>query len=131
MRLKKARITNYRSVKDSGSIELEPNKTILVGPNEAGKSALLKALQQINPPAGVPGFDALRDYPRGDYNDITSKRLKPEDIKVAVAHFELEDDDKKRSSPSFTRPLMSAGETWTTHGGMNFRVFPRSRPSRT
>ncbi|ESY85937.1 ATP-dependent OLD family endonuclease [Mesorhizobium sp. LNHC220B00] len=101
MRLKKAQITNYRSVKDSGSIEFQPNKTILVGPNEAGKSALLKALQQINPPSGVPGFDALRDYPRGDYNDITSKRLKPEDIKVAVADFELEDDDKNAIEPEF------------------------------
>ncbi|TIV19763.1 MAG: ATP-binding protein, partial [Mesorhizobium sp.] len=73
MRLKKARVTNYRSVKDSGWIDFEPNKTILVGPNEAGKSALLKALQQINAPSGIGGFDALRDYHRGDYNDITAK----------------------------------------------------------
>lgn len=101
MKLKKARITNYRSVKDSGWIDFEPNKTILVGPNEAGKSALLKALQQINAPADISGFDALRDYPRGSYNDITTKRAKPEEINVAVAHFELEDDDKKAIDKEF------------------------------
>ncbi|TPI13054.1 OLD family endonuclease [Mesorhizobium sp. B4-1-3] len=101
MRLKKARITNYRSVRDSGWIEFEPNKTILVGPNEAGKSALLKALQQINAPSDIAGFDALRDYPRGSYNDITTKRLKPEDIKVAVAHFELGDGDKETIESEF------------------------------
>ncbi|RWA75847.1 AAA family ATPase [Mesorhizobium sp.] len=101
MRLKKARVTNYRSVKDSGWIDFEPNKTILVGPNEAGKSALLKALQQINAPSGIGGFDALRDYPRGDYNDITAKRAKPSEINVAVAHFELEAADKQALEPEF------------------------------
>lgn len=95
MRLKKAKVTNYRSIKDSGWTDFEPNKTILVGPNEAGKSAFLKALQQINPPAGIEGFDALRDYPRGSYNDITTKRAKPDETDVVVAHFELEDDDKQ------------------------------------
>ncbi|RWG20950.1 MAG: OLD family endonuclease [Mesorhizobium sp.] len=101
MRLKKARVTNYRSVKDSGWIDFEPNKTILVGPNEAGKSALLKALQQINAPSGIGGFDALRDYPRGDYNDITAKRAEPSKINVAVAHFELEAADKQALEPEF------------------------------
>ncbi|RWC26891.1 MAG: OLD family endonuclease [Mesorhizobium sp.] len=101
MRLKKARITNYRSVKDSGWVDFEPNKTILVGPNEAGKSALLKALQQINAPSDIGGFDALRDYPRGNYNDITAKRAKPEEIDIAVAHFELEADDKQTLEQEF------------------------------
>jgi len=101
MKLKKAKVTNYRSVKDSGWTDFEPNKTILVGPNEAGKSAFLKALQQINPPAGIEGFDALRDYPRGSYNDITTKRAKPEEIDVIVAHFELEDEDKKAIEEDF------------------------------
>lgn len=101
MKLKKARITNYRSVKDSGWIEFEPNKTIFVGPNEAGKSAILKALQQINAPAEVGGLEALRDYPRGDYNDITTKRVKPAEVDVAVAYFELDQFDKDELEPEF------------------------------
>ncbi|MGR9422161.1 AAA family ATPase [Rhizobium leguminosarum] len=94
MKLKKAKITNYRSIKDSGWIEFEPGKTIFVGPNEAGKTALLRALQQINPPDDVPQFDALRDYPRGNYNEITRKEVEPGDIDVVVAHFEPSADDR-------------------------------------
>lgn len=96
MRLLKARITNYRSIKDSGWVEFETDKTIMVGPNEAGKSAFLRALQQINAPEEVKKIDALRDYPRKDYNDITSKRVDPAETDVAVAHFALEDAEKKQ-----------------------------------
>lgn len=39
MRLVKARVTNYRSVIDSGEFTIEQGKTILVGANEGGKSA--------------------------------------------------------------------------------------------
>ncbi|HWL06397.1 MAG TPA: AAA family ATPase [Xanthobacteraceae bacterium] len=101
MKLTKARITNYRSVKDSGWINFESSKTIMVGPNEAGKSALLKALQQINAPDDVQGFEALRDYPRGDYNDITTKRVDPAKTDVVVAHFELEETDKSAIGKDF------------------------------
>lgn len=72
MRLIAARIQKYRSVKDTGLFEVDEGKAILVGPNEAGKSATFQALQQINPPDGVRKFDALRDYPRAEYNDITT-----------------------------------------------------------
>jgi predicted ATP-dependent endonuclease of OLD family len=64
MKLVKAQVKNYRSIIDSGPFDVERTKTILVGPNEAGKTVLLRALQQINPPDDVPKFEALRDYPR-------------------------------------------------------------------
>jgi hypothetical protein len=101
MRLHKAKVTNYRSVKDSGWFECEPGKTILVGPNEAGKTALLRALQQINAPTDVPKLDALRDYPRGQYNDISTGRVDPSKTPVVVAHLVLDDDDKAAIDPKF------------------------------
>ena len=45
MRLTRARVRGYRSVIDSGWFDIECGKTILVGPNEAGKTAILQALQ--------------------------------------------------------------------------------------
>lgn len=93
MRLKNARVQKYRSIRDTGVFEVEEHKTILVGPNEAGKSALLEALQQINPPTGVRKFDPLRDYPRSEYNDITKGIVKPSDVTVAEGHFSLEPAD--------------------------------------
>jgi energy-coupling factor transporter ATP-binding protein EcfA2 len=94
MRIKTARVTNYRSIRDSGTVEIEAGKTILVGPNEAGKTVFLQALQQINPPKGVRGFDPLRDYPRSEYNDITTGRVAPKDVTVVEVHFALDDEDR-------------------------------------
>jgi len=93
MKLKTARIQNYRSIRDTGEFDVENAKTILVGPNEAGKTAVLRALQQINPPKDVKNFDALRDYPRAKYNDITTGRVDPKKVPVATVTFTLDEDD--------------------------------------
>lgn len=93
MRLAKVRVQNYRSIIDTGEFEVESNKTILVGPNEAGKTAVMRALQQIKPPEGVPKFDPQRDYPRRLYNDIQTKKVEPKNVEVVTAEFALDDDD--------------------------------------
>lgn len=93
MRLIKARVRDYRSVFDSDDFEIETDKTILVGPNEAGKTVLLQALQQLNPPDDVPKFEALRDYPRSKYNDISKDLVAPKNVKVVTGYFALESDD--------------------------------------
>lgn len=64
MKLKSARITNYRSVTDSGWFQVG-ELTCLVGKNEAGKSALLTALAALNPhELSQVTLDKERDYPR-------------------------------------------------------------------
>ena len=130
MRLTQARVQNYRCVRDTGWFDVEQDKTILVGPNEAGKTAVLEALQRINPPDGVKGFDALRDYPRKLYNaDIQSGRLDPKNIPVASAWFALEPDDLAElpdgfgaTGYRFTRYLKN-GSTHTLEGGPEVVVF--------
>lgn len=94
MRLRKARVQNYRSIIDTGWFDVEIAKTILVGPNEAGKTAVFQALQQINAPEGIAGFDPLRDYPRSKYNEITTKKVDPANVPVVEAHFTLESEDQ-------------------------------------
>ena len=101
MRLQRARIQNYRSIKDTGEFLIEDLKTILVGPNEAGKTVVLQALQQLNKPKEVDGFDALRDYPRSLYNDITTGKVKIEDVEVVKGYFKLDEDDKKDLPETF------------------------------
>ena len=130
MRLTHVRVQNYRSVRDTGRFEVELAKTILVGPNEAGKTAVLEALQQINPPAGVRGFDPLRDYPRKLYNaDIQSQKRGPSEIPVATAWFALEPDDLAELPDGFgatgylfTRYLNNRF-THTIEGGPEVVVF--------
>ena len=48
MKLTKVRITNFQSIHDSTEFDIA-DVTCLVGKNEAGKTALLKALYRLNP----------------------------------------------------------------------------------
>lgn len=45
----------------------------MVGPNEAGKTAILQALQKLNPPKDIELFNPLRDYPRAKYDEDIEK----------------------------------------------------------
>ncbi len=101
MRLRKARVKNYRSIRDTGLFDIEPGKTILVGPNEAGKSALLSALQRINPPGSIRSFDALRDYPRAEFNDVMSGKVRLGETTIVEGHFDLEAADKEAIPAEF------------------------------
>lgn len=93
MRLSKARVRMYRSIRDTGEFEVENGKTILVGPNEAGKTVILQALQQLNRPKDVGGFEALRDYPRSEYDDIKRGVVDPAKVTVVEGHFTPEQAD--------------------------------------
>lgn len=95
MKLKKARVQNYWSIHDSGWFDVEADKTVIVGPNEAGKTALLRALQTVNmPPGRTLELDPLRDYPRSRYREIDEGLVELSDVVVATAVFELEDYDR-------------------------------------
>ncbi|MFD8086336.1 AAA family ATPase [Kitasatospora sp. NPDC059722] len=87
-------MTNYRSVFDSTEFEVEHDKTILVGANEAGKTAVLRALQSVNPPHGEPsGLNSLRDYPRSRHTEVDSGDRDVDDFPVARATFALDAGD--------------------------------------
>ena len=130
MRLTHVRVQNYRCIRDTDWFSVEEGKTILVGPNEAGKTAVLEALQRINRPEGVAGFNPLRDYPRKLYNaDIQSRRLEPSEIAVVSARFALDHDDLVEVSSEFagaeyicTRNLDNSF-THTIDGGPEAPVF--------
>src|SRR5205809_4613885 len=80
MKLKWFHVREFQSVSDSGRIEVG-EITCLVGKNEAGKSAMLRALYRLNPVIKADGqFDVTLDYPR----------MEVEDYRIAV-------DAKKRS----------------------------------
>ena len=69
MKLTKVRITEFQSIQDSTEFEVG-DITCLVGKNEAGKTALLKALYRMNPIVEADGeFDVTDDYPRRTVTD--------------------------------------------------------------
>lgn len=102
MRLASVHIQRFKSMDDSGKFYLEPDVTALVGKNESGKTAALQALYRINPvESGYPrSFDALRDYPRGDYNEDEADG-NIADLNPVTAVFMLEDEDKEAIAEQF------------------------------
>lgn len=93
MELTKAQVQNYRSIRDTGEFGIEKMKTILVGPNEAGKTAVLQALQRLKPPKDLKPLNPLRDYPRALYNDIATGKTKPSSVTIVTGWFNLDAGD--------------------------------------
>ncbi len=85
MTLKRFRVTNFRSVMDSGWIDCD-DITTLVGINEAGKSNVILALWKLKPVRDGE-IDPLHDMPTKEYSVWRSI---PEEIIFISAQYELD-----------------------------------------
>ena len=63
MELESFRIQNFRSITDSGNVELS-HITALLGRNESGKTNLLLGLQSLKPAEGFKALNPIKDFPR-------------------------------------------------------------------
>src|ERR1700738_1048297 len=75
MNLIRFRVTNFRSVEDSGWIDVD-DVTALIGTNESGKTNILLPLWKLHPAREVK-IDLLADYPRKLYNQFRNKEIAP------------------------------------------------------
>ena len=89
MWLKSFRVQNYRSINDSGDIDVG-QLTAFVGRNESGKSNLLRALHNLNPSDDSEVLDINEDFPRqrksGDCSDT---------VATISTVWELNDEEQK------------------------------------
>ena len=127
MKLTKVRITEFQSIQDSTEFAIG-NVTCLVGKNEAGKTALLKALYRLNPIIDTEGnFDVTDDYPRRsvtDYqNAVEARRREP--AQIVQATYTLEPPDIQEVEKVFgPRCLKDTDPTVTVSKGYtNTRTF--------
>ena len=80
-------IKNYKVIDDTGTVKVDPRVTALVGKNESGKTAIMKAMWKSRNVASAR-FDKLYDYPRDRYiNDRMGTQ------EVSVLEFELSEQD--------------------------------------
>jgi len=92
MKLREFRIQNYRSIVDSGIINVA-DITVLIGANESGKSGMLQGLASISMDSQYEYFDLTQlNRILKRYNDL---ELKAEEIKIVCGKFELSEDDEK------------------------------------
>jgi predicted ATP-dependent endonuclease of OLD family len=124
VKLKTIKVTNFRSVEDSGDLSLE-NITCLVGKNEAGKSAILQAIAGLHPDILTPMvYDKERDYPRRFLTEYKIRHPNEEAV-VITSSWELEAPEKALIATEFgdgaltsscvtiLRRYASPGPEWT------------------
>ncbi len=94
LKIDQFRVRHFKSILDSGIINLDPDVTILIGKNEAGKTNLLKSLEYFDRdefyekellPSHL-GLDAKHDISNKEYEDII----------MAEFNFTVEEDDKEK-----------------------------------
>jgi energy-coupling factor transporter ATP-binding protein EcfA2 len=94
MKLQTIRVTNFRSVEDSGEVRAK-QVLCLVGKNEAGKTAIVQALAGLHPHPSTPIlFEKERDYPRRFLTQY-SERHKDGEAVVITTTWSLHDGEKR------------------------------------
>lgn len=90
MKIAKVRVQNYKSIVDSGEVDIDPKLTILIGKNEQGKSNFLKALKSCN----VDYKYLPNDLPNHLLPSLDEKP--PEKVPVVTLWLKPDSDDLKQ-----------------------------------
>lgn len=96
MKLKQYRVREFRSIWDSGLIEVDSQTTCFVGKNEAGKTTVLSALYRTNPIRQSDAvFDETYDYPKREVEDyrFAVEKAEREEAVVVECTYEMEAAD--------------------------------------
>ncbi len=124
MKLVKAQVTNYRNIIDSNEVEISAT-TCLVGKNEAGKTAFLKALEGVRSiDKTFTDYGKVENYPRrylAEYEQRHSGKqavvattvweLSPEDIEAVEK--ELAEGVITGKLVTITKSYEQQGTTWS------------------
>jgi predicted ATP-dependent endonuclease of OLD family len=88
MRLEAFRVQNYRSIVDSGWVEVA-DIAVIVGKNESGKTSLLRALLKFKPFKPDP-YSLDREWPRG------KRKERSPSFEVSTARFVFSDEEQAK-----------------------------------
>jgi hypothetical protein len=123
MRLEIFRVKNFRSIVDSGPIDVA-NLTALLGRNESGKSNLLRGLESLNSSNGFGKMRPIKDFPR-------NRRLGEctDDTELVWTRWSLDESDQEELKALFPR---AAGVTHVSierpYGATHFVDFETLQP---
>jgi len=103
MKLSRIHVQTYRSIVDSGNVEVDENVTVVIGKNEQGKTNFLRAIHSFNSdeqfrPSDLPNHlrPALEDRPARE-------------IPVVTLTFSLEPADRKKLSSTVSEIDKASG----------------------
>jgi predicted ATPase len=113
-----AHLQNFRCVKDSDPFKIDKGTTCLVGKNESGKTALLQALNKLNPVIKEHGEFQDLDYPVMQWTEY--KARKDEDPAPALSTtWKLEPVDVEVLRPTFGDSIAYNAEVEVSKGYSN------------
>ena len=118
MRLESFEVTNFRSINDSGPVDVS-QITAILGRNESGKSNLLRALHSLNPSDEFEALKPVKDFPR-------HRRLEEctDDTQVVLTRWLLDDDEKAYLAAIFPRAkAVSKLTIWRTYEAEHYVKF--------
>jgi hypothetical protein len=122
MKITNFQIEKYRSIENSGRVELLDNLTCIVGKNQSGKTALLKALFKFNPRDPNP-YDLRREWPRGQRNLQTPNQV------VCTTWFHLEPEEVGELAALTTEQVKTDKVVVTRDYAGQFEVYFPEQPT--
>ena len=91
MKLRRLRIENFKCIEDSGEFKID-QVTCLLGKNEAGKSAILEALEKLNPIEPNRGMFDETEFPRRRVSTYREREAQaPANVLTTIWELEQED----------------------------------------
>ena len=105
MNVSDLRVRNYRSLEDTGWVDID-ELTCLVGRNESGKTAFMRAVQQLNPAYSEGEYAPYAEYPRTEWAEY-SETHEEQPAVVASGRFELDPDDVDAVEEAFVPGLLT------------------------
>jgi hypothetical protein len=120
VKLTKAVIEKFRSINEQQVIDIDPEVTVFVGMNEAGKTVFLKALSKSVSATGADKFNPVEDYPRKDFSAYMKKHASNPDVATTLTYEICSAEAKQINDALYTN--LEAGFSFTvTHNFDNTR----------
>jgi len=118
MRLRAAQVQHYKLIQDGGRFRVD-DLTCLVGKNESGKTAVLKALHRLNPDdPDEANFDVETEYPRHQLFDYKARHDSSPDL-VSTTWWSLSEAEAQWITSRFGDDALTAREVVVERGYEN------------
>lgn len=110
MELTALRVQQYRCLTDTGWVSTD-GLTCVIGKNESGKTAFMRAVEQLNPAVESGGFEPYQDYPRQNWSEFDPET---DDQVVASGRFHITDKVASELAEEYDGDILD-GRTVTVH----------------
>lgn len=121
MKLTKAVVEKFRSINEQQVIAIDPEVTVFVGMNEAGKTVFLKALSKSVSATGTDKFNPVEDYPRKDLSGYMKNHSSSPEVATTLT-YEITSAEAKQINDALFTDL---------EGGFSFTVTHKFDNNRT